>query len=506
VLSGVAIIWLVIGLSLLSMSLPRLWLWFKLFILVPIKVHRTSTITARPPGEAKDPGSLTPEMRDFFGFVIDRLREAGFEELVLIAHSGAVPGVNSAQSLLVNRATGDLAVAIATHAGLSRSLVYAIRTDFADGSRISTGVNPGIGVSRKNPRDVVNTFAFVEDPVQLYEAHRRLMSRQGLTDRPRGWAPTTPDEALAYNEWDWQHSMAWPVDCGYRWLDEQAGLYRFTWKGAFFSSWRITQPVKRWRIARRDRAARRLWQELGMPLTPAAAEQPEPRLVQAVESDEQLSRVIPSALRYETSLTFGEVRVEREDHQVTVRAGGMKPLQALAWQKIRFLGIAIYGSALTLHLYWWWRWHQVQRALPPSVALRRRGGPGPAFFPAMMAIWGILVLWEVYKIALALRRARGTAVVVASPAGLRFRNGFGRMGEGEFARAQVHLLTVVPVAHAWRNRIYALVIGLREGGRHDVLLIGKDQTAVTEARSALTEAMGIERAAEPSTAEAGAAI
>ena len=47
-------------------------------------------------------------------------------------------------------------------------------------------------------------------------------------------------------------------------LDEAAGLYRFTWKGAFLSTWKLVPPVKQIRVALRNRQSRKNWGKIGM--------------------------------------------------------------------------------------------------------------------------------------------------------------------------------------------------------------------------------------------------
>jgi hypothetical protein len=464
------------------------------FVWAPIKIHGSQTLAAKPAWQPVDPATLTPEMREFFDSVGGRLRGLGFEEATFLGHPGnAVPGIHSAQLLLINRTTDDLAVLIATHGKSNRSLVYGFRTDFADGSRVFAGVNPGIGVWPRNPRDVSETFAFVDDPALLYDAHRRLIERRGFSQKHRRPAPRIGQEQ-AFQEWDWEHNLRWPLSRGYYRLDEERGVYRPTWKGAFLMTWRLVPPIKPWRIALRDRRARRVWRELGMPTASVPGERAPIRV-------EPLSENMPTAnpaLGYEVGLTEGEVRIERGDGQTTVRAGGPTPIQVLVRQKWRIAWIVLFGAIITYHLYQWWRWKQILRSLPPGLTFRSRRG-GPLYQSPLISPWtwlcAAMLLWESMRLALGLRRARGMTTIAASPAGLRFANSPGATAEGEAARSRIDSLSVVPrIIGFGGKRLFDLKLSLHGSSRAQLLLSAKDQQAVTEARDALAQAMGIENA------------
>jgi hypothetical protein len=497
------LIWVIVALSALPLVLNVLLR----FVWAPIKVHGSQTLAAKPAYQPVDPATLTPEMREFFDSVAGRMRGLGFEVATFLGHPrSVVPGIYSAEALLVNRATDDLAVVIVTHGGSTRSLVYAFRTDFSDGSRVSTGVNPGIGVFPRSPEDVGETFAFVDDVALLYEAHRRLIARHGLADRPRRPAPRAGEEA-DYHQWDWQRSMRWPLVRGYHWLDERAGVYRMTWKGAFLMTWKLVPPIKPWRIALRDRRARRTWRKLGMPTAPAelsaggaVSAEPLPQGPSA-QADPRLMTLPPAApaLGYEVGLNEGEVRIERGEGHATVRAGGPTPMQVLRRQKARIGWMMLFGGLVTYNLYQWWRLNQLLRSLPPGLVLRSRSrGQWPLPSSPIQSPWFWLcagmLLWESARLALSLRRARGLAVIVATPAGLRFTNSAGAIADGEAPRARIDSLSVVPRILGLGKRSFDLKLVLHGSSGGQLLLNGKDQQLVAEARDALAQAMGIEKA------------
>src|SRR5215212_5190179 len=128
---------------------------------------------------------------------------------------------------------------------------------------------------------------------------------------------------------DWRRETLRLVQCGYCYLDAEARTYRKTLKGTFLLQWRLTPPLKQWRIRRRDRRARRIWRELGMdewmaqrqPLPPAQLQTP----FAPPAAEAQLAGGIndnPSdPLHYELALHEGEIRQERTSDGLVVRMG-----------------------------------------------------------------------------------------------------------------------------------------------------------------------------------------
>ena len=465
------------------------------FIWAPIKVHGSQTLALKPPSQPVDVSKLSPEMREFIRSITDRLREVGFENLGLFGHTGAVPGVKSAEAILVNRSTQDIAVVIVTQSGSTRGLVYAIRTDFSDGSRISTGVNPGIGIWPQNPTDFAQGFPFVEDPMQLYEAHHCLLDRHGLKVRPRRPAPTL-NQAADYQKWDWDRNLCWPLKLRYYWIDEPAQLCRMTWKGAFLMTWRLVTPIKQWRISIRDRRARKIWASL--PIGPVRTFAMESSVspstaMRSVEYDEAQSPIpeLPAMLSYEAHLAEGEVRTEFTANRATVRAGSAPPLRVLGRQRWRLASLLFFGACSGLLLYNWWTLRSMVRSLPRVFP--------PGFAPKLSPVvwvWVGFFLLDVLRIVNALRFARGTTVVMGSPSGLRFTNAPAGAADGAFARSRVESLTIVPRLLGFRKKGFSLTLALHGTTGRVVLFNGNERESVVEARDALAQAMGIEVPAE----------
>jgi len=233
------------------------------FVVAPIVVYFTQSIAQRPNWRQTELDQLSPAMVEYLGQVVREFQEQGFEVVENLHGGGATPGVQGFQALLVNRSTNDLAVIIMTRAAVVRSaLTFAIRSEFSDGTKIATGASQSPGIFPADPRTDWQNFPWVKQPAAMCEAHRRRLSTSGRTRDAR--FILTPGNERAYYQMEWDRGNQWHVQCGYRYLDEAAGVYRFTVKGAMLGTWKLIRPIKRMRIWLRDRAARRAWKSLGM--------------------------------------------------------------------------------------------------------------------------------------------------------------------------------------------------------------------------------------------------
>jgi hypothetical protein len=141
---------------------------------------------------------------------------------------------------------------------------FLVRSEFADDTQLVTGANPRphFNIFPPRPRVASQNFPWVKQPAILCEAHRRRLVASGKADVPRV-APIAGDELACYDR-DRDRAIQWHVQCGYRYADERAGVYRFTIKGAILGSWKLATPFKQIRTWLRIRKAKRAWRELGM--------------------------------------------------------------------------------------------------------------------------------------------------------------------------------------------------------------------------------------------------
>jgi hypothetical protein len=211
------------------LALPLAIKWFAKWILAPIIIHRRQTMAMRPEPRFAGPDVLTPEIAELTAELVGQFNAEGFEFAANVYHANAVPGVRAVQVMLVNRATSDIAVVIGTTAAKARSLVFSVRSEFADGTSVSTGSNRGIGIFPRNPANDAVNFAWVTDAHTLCEAHRRRLHLLGKADVPRVALP--PGGELDYVDREWQRESRRFAQLGYYYFDPPAGVLRLTWKG-----------------------------------------------------------------------------------------------------------------------------------------------------------------------------------------------------------------------------------------------------------------------------------
>ncbi|HZL34873.1 MAG TPA: hypothetical protein VFC78_06155 [Tepidisphaeraceae bacterium] len=498
--------WLIV-ICLISL-LPYVLVFLIKFVFGPIKIHSKHRLCVRPQWRDTAIEPLTPEMRDFAGRMIRQFRAEGFETAANVHLPDGVPGVESFQALMVNRESGDLAIVAMVRAHQTRALSFMVRSEFGDGTRLITAAHRPLGFFPKNPADDVENFPWVTEPAALCEVHRRRLARAGKNERRR--VAPDPGHEIEYLNADWARSARWFVRCGYHFVDDAAGVQRLTWKGAIWASWKLQEPIKRWRLNLRNRRARRSWRQLGMnEWRPAAVEtpasQPVPRNVVDKENgaalepyDARASSLQPAdlslpppapdqaePLQYALGLVEGELRIEQIGGSgVSIRAGGATTARVLRRQWLRLLFIGIFSAPIVT-------WLVLIVYMP---AARPRGFQlkdllislfMPAIFVTLMAV-------ELLRLLRALWRARGTITIAANRQGLRFTNIPAQPRNGEIARDQIEVLAVVVDGLGFKGIAYRFEVRRSEQRRPLVLMYNKDPKALQSARKALAVALGIE--------------
>lgn len=244
------------------------------YVVGPFLARFTQTVVMWPSWVATSPEQLTPSMHQFVGSLVAQFHHQGFEFRCNVHVERAVPGVQGFQVLLVHPSTRDIAVIIVASASLARSMIFSVRSEFADGITIATGSNPKIGMFPAHPDYQYENFPWVRDAEELIETHRRVLAARGRSNQARV-APSPGDE-IAYMNDEWRASNERHVESGYRYPLPQRGVYAFTTKGAILATWKLAWPVKRIRIFLRNRRSRQRWAELGMQRWPPASREPLP--------------------------------------------------------------------------------------------------------------------------------------------------------------------------------------------------------------------------------------
>lgn len=457
------------------------------WLVAPILVRRNHRMSAHPVWEQTLVEQLTPEMRDFIAAIVGQFSAEGFEVVANVHQPEAMKGVRAVQVLLVHRATGDQALAIATLASLSRTTAFAVKSEFADGTRITTGANPSASIFPGDPKDQPINAAWVRDARTLVEFHRRRLAALGR-DRELRIAPA-PGAELEQLRREWERETDRYRRAGYQRLDRSGQFWRLTWKGAFLVTWRLTEPLKTQRMRKIELKARRLWVELGMdswrPPGQADVRAPATTPVHATPTLAPGPALPPDGqLGYESALLEGEVQQAWAGEALTIRLGGVTPGKYASRNWYGLILPCLFLLVVGYMLFQFFR-------IPPSVLGRR------AFWSSMPWMW--ILLWvalfgfDVWKFVQGVRRCRGTMILTASPAGLWFRNGPATPAEGHLPRDQVEGLIVAMASLGLFRRTHQLLAVVRgPPTRNQVLMIARNKKVLEEVQAAAMQAMGVE--------------
>ena len=449
------------------------------WIVGPIRLHKryfaAARLTLHPVADAE----LSPEMREFYLRFFSQARSLGFGgggvwSLGETAASGA--------TTVLAAPTNDTAQAVSVLVGTARNNVLSIRSRFWDGSAVLTSNTATLHGHKQNPRHNHAAFAWVTDIATLVEAHARRLNALQKADTRRIDAPRPGDEP-AYIQRGWIEEFDWQVTSGYLYLDAANARYRATWKGATLMSWTLTQPVKRWLLARRERKMRALWRSLGMDdYTPPAQAEPVP--------DQDDAAVETSSLGYEAGLAEGELRQERQGRTLIVRMGG-PTAQTMIRSLVPKIVFAIVGGFAFVAAVAdnWLLWHRMAN-LPMSARWHQMPGSSLSLL-SFAIVWLLFLAMDIRRIIRDVRQVRETVVLSASHAGISFTNTPGVRPEGALRRDEIEGLFVRTHRLGFAGRRYRLDARLFDGGRRVMLLVGKDRAVLDQARVALFDAMGM---------------
>jgi hypothetical protein len=466
---------------LLSLGLPFVIAFVTKWVVVPINIHRNQHMTQQPNLRHATADDITPELSQLLQTVLPQFRAEGFESAAMTCNADTVPNVRSVQATLVNRATNDVAMILGAWGKGTRALVYAVRSEFADDTIVTTGVHRSIGVFTRDPADDSVGFSRLSDIHALCEFHRRRLRHLGIENRARRLLP--PGAEIDRLNREWQRTTARLVRTGYKYFDPSAQVFRYTWKGAFLSAWRLTQPIKGWRIQRRDRRALALWHELKMPGLPTDV-----RPVAPPQSAFAETTVAPASnaadLSYEVALAEGEIRFEPTAAGLTIRIGTLTIFQSLARRWSSLLWMMICAAGLSWYLFKYWL---------IQSRLARMGIPLPfSMLQLPMIALAIFLVLDVVKLIRGVITLRGTIVLTASPQGLTYRNiPAVTNSSGQIARDDLRGFLVVPVSTGFR-RILSGLVALTEDRGRQVLCFAHDTQSLERVRASLAQALGIE--------------
>ena len=202
------------------------------------------------------------EVSAYYRHAVAGLTPLGFRP-VLSYSATRVPNAIGFATLFKNERTSEVATIVNSFVSSGFNTHWLLfRTDFADGTRVSTN-NNNFPSYLPAPRPPVHVFTFpqVQDPGRLYEVHQAVV---GQFDWGSPRSDPIGDDPDAYVKQSQQREHARFVACGYHYLDETKGVKRLTWKGAFMSVLKLNRPVREIRKLWRWWKAARMLRELGL--------------------------------------------------------------------------------------------------------------------------------------------------------------------------------------------------------------------------------------------------
>ncbi len=138
----------------------------------------------------------------------------------------------------------------------------AFFTDFDDGLTLVTANNKTRPLT---PRIRIHegslAFPWIGDPRRLYEIHNACITHFG-TGASRVDIPIK--DPIDFLRKSHLKETAKFAESGYYYLDEDARVYRLTWRGAILGTWKLLWPIKPIRAALASRRSARVLHELGI--------------------------------------------------------------------------------------------------------------------------------------------------------------------------------------------------------------------------------------------------
>lgn len=233
----------------------------------PVLVRFSVKQNANPVLDPVDPREeqFPSDVHDHFLDAIEGMDEMGFQIAAYFAQTGQVPNLTTYLAVLQNRVQKDHAVAVAmlvTQAGARtiRTAYACFCCRFEDGSSMNTGNCGELIVHAPIPTRRQTAFPEIRDLSRLYRIHQALCGRAGGAKRA---LPARESLASVIAE-DMVKELREQQGLGYYWLDEAAGCFRPTWKGACIMTWKLVWPVSSVRRFLRGRRNAALLDELGL--------------------------------------------------------------------------------------------------------------------------------------------------------------------------------------------------------------------------------------------------
>ena len=258
-------LWTVIILVAVLCGLPVLT-WLLQMLFVPIVTHHNQSQPIRRAQEPCEISQLPPDFAWFASRSAAELAPLGFVAAAHLRSDTSNGRQLTHVSIWTNRTAGDMAEVISVRvsgamASSGSSLVTFI-TRYRDGTSIITSNSKTPGIFRRNPKELSLRVPTTSDVALMYRVHRARVGRLGRS-RGQPVLPAAGSEIEDHQDRN-TRTMVYQVDAGYYRIDQDAGVYRPTWKGAFLMTWKLVQPFKSIRMSRVRRASEMELKELGL--------------------------------------------------------------------------------------------------------------------------------------------------------------------------------------------------------------------------------------------------
>ncbi len=237
---------------------------FPIFI-APIILRNKLKLPLHPNLRPLDPDAdeVPLPLQRHFCKVAEKLAPDGFRLMGWFLLADQVPGVKAVLAYLEEPKSGEPAQLAALYGQPEpgtwrlKSAYLEFFAAFADGVNVTTSNAAVLGAFGRAEGRTVQAFPGERDPQQLYRLHQALVRRFGspvAARRQRGGR--TVAEFVQDNV---VREIERQIGTGYFLRDDEAGVYRLTWKGAVLMAWKMLPPIAavRWLLVRWRAAALR---------------------------------------------------------------------------------------------------------------------------------------------------------------------------------------------------------------------------------------------------------
>lgn len=230
-------------------------------LLGPLVIYLTQKSQAYPDFRVIDPRELPPQIFATFARSREMLMGLGFETVACLHNKGLMTNVRAYVLLFVNRQTQESALVydMLADTGISsvhRSIVE-FSTDLSNGVGICTTTGNDPNPYKPDPLKLMYQFPEVKNPWALYKLHRQVVRAQTEGADADAYLPARGDEIRAVSA-SFTKTLMRQVEFGYLYLDEAAGVFRPTLKGAIIMTWKLAWPAGMIKRALIRRKARRM--------------------------------------------------------------------------------------------------------------------------------------------------------------------------------------------------------------------------------------------------------